>query len=121
MQNLNLRELIYNYKTRNNGKWDKLTQQGVELLDQINLMYTYTDSFSKKLESIAQEIDSLLKIITLLCFISVAILVILQVIIGLLPDYYFLPILDIDTTCWICYGAALEVIVRGIVYFRSMW
>jgi serine phosphatase RsbU (regulator of sigma subunit) len=84
LQNLNLRELIYNYKTRNNGKWDKLTQQGVELLDQINLMYTYTDSFSKKLESIAQEIDSLLKIITLLCFISVAILVILQVIIGLL-------------------------------------
>ena len=84
LQNLNLRELIYNYKTRNNGKWDKLTQQGVELLDQINLMYTYTDSFSKKLESIAEEIDSLLKIITLLCFISVAILVILQVIIGLL-------------------------------------
>ena len=84
LQNLNLRELIYNYKTRNNGKWDKLTQQGIELLDQINLMYTYTDSFSKKLESIAQEIDSLLKIITLLCFISVAILVILQVIIGLL-------------------------------------
>lgn len=84
LQNLNLRELIYNYKTRNNGKWDKLTQQGVELLDQINLMYTYTDSFSKKLESIAEEIDSLLKIITLLCFISVAILVIFQVIIGLL-------------------------------------
>jgi hypothetical protein len=52
LQNLNLRELIYNYKTRNNGKWDKLTQQGVELLDQINLMYTYTDSFSKKLEII---------------------------------------------------------------------
>lgn len=84
LQNLNLRELIYNYKTRNNGKWDKLTQQGVELLDQINLMYTYTDSFSKKLESIAEEIDSLLKIITLLCFVSVVILVILQVIIGLL-------------------------------------
>ncbi len=84
LQNLNLRELIYNYKTRNNGKWDKLTQQGVELLDQINLIYTYTDSFSKKLESIAKEIDSLLNIITLLCFIFVAILVIFQVIIGLL-------------------------------------
>lgn len=84
LQNLNLRELIYNYKMRNNGKWDKITQQGVELLDQINLMYTYTDSFSKKLESIAENMNSLLKIITVLCFVSVALLVILQVIIGLL-------------------------------------
>lgn len=84
LQNLNLRELIYNYKMRNNGKWDKLTQQGVELLDQVNLMYTYTDSFSKKLESIAEDMNSLLKIITVLCSVSVAILVILQVIIGLL-------------------------------------
>ena len=84
LQNLNLRELIYNYKTRNNGKWDKLTQQGIELLDQINTMYTYTDNFSKKLESIAEKMDSLLRIITILCFTSVTILVILQVIAGLL-------------------------------------
>ena len=83
LQNLNLRELIYNYKTRNHGKWDKLTQQGVELLDQINTMYTYTDNFSKKLESIADKMDSLLHIITILCFTSVTILVILQVMAGL--------------------------------------
>lgn len=84
LQNLNLRELIYNYKMRNNGKWDKLTQQGVKLLDEVNLMYTYTDNFSNKLETIAENMDSLLQVITSLCYVSVIILVILQVITGLL-------------------------------------
>lgn len=84
LQKLNLRELIYNYKMRNDGKWDKFTQQGVELLDQIDIMYTYTDNFSKKLENIAKNMNLLLKVIVVLCSVSVAILVILQVITGLL-------------------------------------